>query len=117
MAMLFDPAQGDTPVKSCSGADVRGGDRGGLKIIGVDFEHRYAQMPVAKLPQRIHPWTRRPFSSSIDYIAFRINSATFGTPGTQFTYASKIGLFTFGSKGFRDRNSRPRHPAFGRIGR
>ena len=99
MGMLFEPSQDDVPenrVVERMFAVVTGR----FKIIGVILKQHYAQMPVSKLPQRVHPWTGRPFTSAIDYIAFRIGSSTFGTPGTQFTYASKIGLFTFSGKNF-----------------
>ncbi|WP_372368185.1 efflux RND transporter permease subunit [Candidatus Uabimicrobium sp. HlEnr_7] len=65
------------------------------------FKDKYARIPVEKLPMTMNPMTQKPFLSSMDYLAARLTMSTFGTPGTEYAFAIRPGLFgRFASKGF-----------------
>lgn len=92
MRLLFDPRQGDSPENRIvdhmfSVIDTR------FSIIGVIIKDKYATLPLSKLPMQMNPMTGKPFPSAIDCMSFTVTAACYGTPGTEYAFAVKPGLF------------------------
>jgi HAE1 family hydrophobic/amphiphilic exporter-1 len=92
MRLLFDPQKGDTPDNKIvnhmfSVVDAR------FRIIGVIVKDQYAVLPTSQLPLKQNPMSGKPFPSAIDYMSFAITGACYGTPGTEYAFAVKPGLF------------------------
>jgi len=71
-----------------------------FNIIGIVVDKQIARTPLDELPMKVNPMTGMPFASPLDYISFRMTMMTFGTPGTQYAFAIKPGIFDFRGKSF-----------------
>ncbi|BBM83773.1 efflux RND transporter permease subunit [Candidatus Uabimicrobium amorphum] len=105
--ILFDPRKGNSEDNIAIERMVAITSSGFNLMITV-FKEKYARTPVENLPMSMNPMTQKPFRSSMDYLAFLLTGATFGTPGTEYAFAIRPGLFgRFANKGFNVEVSGP----------
>ncbi len=97
--MLFDESKGDNP-ENRPVDHMFAVTAPNVNVIGVIIKKHYAQIPIKFLPMKINPMTGSPFLSTMDYLAFRVAMLTYGTPGTEYAFAIKVGLFRFDGKNF-----------------
>lgn len=109
---LMDPQKGNTPENRVV-QNMFAVTSTEFNVIGVILKEDFARLPVDELPPLpnfqkpgemlppgINPMTGQKFGSGIDYIAFQIGMPLFGTPGTEYAFALKPGIFSFQGKSF-----------------
>lgn len=109
---LLDPTQGDTPENRVID-NMFAVTSTEFNVIGVILKRKYILMPIEELPPLpdfqhpgemlppgINPMTGQKFASTVDYLAFQMAMPIYGTPGTEFAFAFKPGIFTFQGKSF-----------------
>lgn len=99
LSMRFDESKGDTP-ENRAVESMFAVVAGRFNVIGMVMYEKYARIPPSELPMRVNPMSGKPFASALDYMAFRITMATYGTPGTQYAVTIKPSLFGYRGKGF-----------------